>query len=107
MSTIQISNQTPFGGMTNRMVASILSNNTSMLRLKEAIATANAGYEGVAGVQFEDPQGLFGVKADPSAPGVRGSDYAYAMDSLSAVWATFWEAAQPYLKQLDNGSMSM
>jgi hypothetical protein len=107
MATIQISNQPPFGGMTNRLVASILSNNTSMLRLKEAIATANAGYEGTPGAQFEDPSGLFGVKADPAAPGVRGAEYDYAVSELSNVWATFWTAAQPFLKQLDNGSMSM
>jgi hypothetical protein len=107
MATTQISNQTPFGGMTNRLTAQIISANTAMRRLQEAIATASSGYTGVDGTQFEGPAGLFGVVADPETPGQKGTDYAYAVNQLAATWATFWDAATPYLEQIDNGSMAM
>jgi hypothetical protein len=107
MATIQISNNTAFGGMTNRTIASLISNQTSMERIKDAITTASSGYEGVPGTQFEDPQGLFGITADPANPGQKGTDYSYAMSELANAWASFWTAAQPYIEQLDNGMYSM
>jgi hypothetical protein len=107
MATTQISNQTSFGGMTNRMTAQMISTNTAMRRLQEAIATASSAYEGTPGTEFEDQGGLFGVVPDPANPGGKGTDYAYAVNQLAAVWATFWDAATPYLEQLDNGAMAM
>jgi hypothetical protein len=109
MATTQISAQTPFGGMTNRTTAQLISTNTSMHRLQEAIATASSGYTGTPGTEFEGPGGLFGVVADPDpeAAGAKGTDYAYAVNQLAAQWATFWDAALPYIEQIDNGAMAM
>ena len=107
MSSIQIPNHTAFGGMTNRVVASLINNNTNMARLKEAIATASSGFEGTPGTQFEGMNNNFGITADPENPGKKGTEYSYAMDSLATAWNTFWETAQPYLAALDNGQMSM
>jgi hypothetical protein len=37
-------------------------------------------------------------------PGVKGSDYAYAIGQLANAWATFWTAALPSIGQIDNGT---
>jgi hypothetical protein len=107
MSTIQISNQAPFGSLTNRTTGSLLSNHTNLERLQSAVATANAGYEGVPGAQFEGMGSMFGVTADPANPGQNGTDYAYAVEQLQVAFAAFWTAALPYIQQLDNGVQSM
>jgi hypothetical protein len=107
MATIQISSGVSFGAMTNRTVASLISNNANMRRLQEAIATASSGYTGVPGTEFEGASTLFGVAADPATPGAKGTDYSYAVNQLAAVWATFWDAAVPYIEQLDNGAIGM
>jgi hypothetical protein len=107
MPTTIISNQTPFGGMTNRVTGGSLSLNNNINRLQEAIATASAGYEGVPGTEFEGPGNLFGVTPAPDTPGAQGTAYAYAVGELANHWTTFWTAALPYLKQLDNGTQTM
>lgn len=104
MATTIISNQTPFGSMTNRVTGQALSLNNNINRLGEAIATASAGYDGTPGTQFEGAGNLFGVQANPNSPGANGIAYQYAVDELRNAWETFWTTALPYLKQLDNGS---
>lgn len=117
MAEIIISNTASFGNMTNQMTARLLSLNTTIPRLQDAIATASAGYEGVPGTQFEIriPDGTnmmttpnnFGVSPDPAAPGTKGEEYRYAMDVLAGAWAVFWAAAEASINQLDNGAYSM
>jgi hypothetical protein len=116
MAALIISNTTSYGGMTNQTTARLLSLNTTMERLKDAIATASSGYDGVAGTQFETaiPDGLnmmpmpnnFGVAPDPAAPGANGEEYRYAVDTLAQAWAAFWVAAEASINQLDNGTMA-
>ena len=124
MTTTIISNMMPYsyGQMTNQLVSRLISANGQLKRLSEAVATASAGYTGVDGTQFEigNPvntaqpavmvgvpnQNLFGVQAG-TEPGVQGQAYRYAIDNLNTAWATFWEAAAPYLEQLDNGVVTM
>jgi hypothetical protein len=116
MSSVIISNQASFGQLTNQSVAKLVSANTQMARLTEAVATASSGYEGTPGTEFETvsgaqvmpasmPQGtnLFQVQANPNAPGEQGQAYRYAIDNLKEHWATFWTAAQPYISAIDNG----
>jgi hypothetical protein len=116
MASLVISNQTNFGSMTNSAVGRLISLNATMERLKDAVATASSGYTGVPGTEFEAVSGApgpvpggnnFGVQPDPTEPGKTGTDYAYAVNQLTAQWATFWAAAQPYVEQLDNGTASM
>src|SRR5215831_14375806 len=112
---ISNSGQYTFGMMTNRMISGLISANTSMERLADAIATASSGFDGTPGTQFEisanamppTAPNLFGVLADSATPGAKGSDYSYAMNQLNAAWKTFWTAAQPFVEQLDNGNPSM
>jgi hypothetical protein len=113
MAALIIPNNTTFGSMTNRTVASLLSLNTTMARLKDAIATASAGYEGTQGTQFEAPssgmnmmqQNNFGIAPAPDSPGTQGTAYAYAVGVLTEQWDLFWAAAGASIDQLDNGSM--
>lgn len=115
---ISNSGQYPFGMLSNQMVSRMIALNTTVLRLSEAVATASAGFEGMAGTEFEIIVGMakpeapavpnnFGVQQDPNAPGQKGQDFSYAVTALAQSWATFWTAAAPYLEQLDNGGMSM
>jgi hypothetical protein len=116
MTAVVISNMTTFGSMTNNAVGRLLSLNTTLERLKDAVATASSGYEGTPGTEFEAVSGVpgptsggnnFGVQPDPAEAGKQGTDYAYALNQLTAQWATFWTAAQPYIEQLDNGTQGM
>ena len=115
MTAVVINNQTSFGQMTNSAVSRLLSLNTTMERLKDAVATASSGYAGIPGTEFEAATGApshmttnnFGVQPNPDEPGANGTDYAYAVNQLTAQWATFWTAAQPYVEQLDNGTQGM
>lgn len=110
MTTTVISNMMPYsyGQMTNQAIGRLISANTTLLRLNDAITTASAGYDGTPGTQFESttPNNLFGV-VPSTIPGEQGAAYRYAMESLIAQWRTFWVAAQPYIEQLDNGQMAM
>jgi len=117
MAALIIPSSTSFGGLTNTTVGRLLQINTSMERLKDAIATASAGYAGTPGTQFEAAMMMsgpgamntyagpnnFGVQADPAEAGKNGTDYAYAVNVLASAWATFWTAAEPSINQLDNG----
>jgi hypothetical protein len=114
MAALVIPNQTPFGGMTNQTTAKLLGLNTTIARLKDAVATAASGYAGVAGTEYEAATmtpgnawtpNNFGVAADPTEPGKNGTDYAYAVNQLVTQWEAFWIAADPYISQLDNGGM--
>jgi hypothetical protein len=115
MAALIIPNSTPFGGMTNQTVAKLLSLNTTMGRLKDAIATASSGYTGTPGTEFEarsagmntTATNNFGVQPDPASPGQNGTDYAYAVGVLTEQWALLWTAAEAAIDQLDNGGMSM
>lgn len=115
MAALIIPNMTPFGSMTNQVTSRLINLATTMERLKEAIATASAGYDGTPGTQYEaaivganappvaNPPNNFGVQPDPEQPGKNGTDYAYAVNVLVEHWATFWAAAEPSIAQLDNG----
>lgn len=126
MTATLISNMNPYtwGQQTNQAVGRIVSLNTTLARLQEAVATASSGWDGIAGTQFEIGntqtgtgvapaasmplnQNLFGVQADPANPGVKGMDYSYAIGQLWIAWQAFWTAAQPYIEQLDNGVVTM
>jgi len=112
MAAIIIPNHTTFGSMTNQLVARINALHSMMARLQDAVATASAGYTGTPGTEFEQPmmgdnmmqQNNFGIQPDPETPGQKGTDYAYALNVLSADWATFWAAAKDSIEQLDNGT---
>jgi hypothetical protein len=116
MAALIIPNSTPFGGMTNQTTSKLLALNTTMARLKDAIATAASGYAGVAGTEYESPsmgmnmmpqQNNFGVVPDPAEAGGNGTAYAYAVNTLIGHWETFWTAAEASISQLDNGGSSM
>jgi hypothetical protein len=118
MAAVMISNnqmQYPFGSQSNQAIGRLISLNATMARLAEAIATASAGYTGTEGTEFEygnidqkdNPPNLFGIQANPPTPGAQGTVYRYAMEQLTSQWKVFWEAAQPYVEQLDNGTMTM
>jgi hypothetical protein len=110
MTTTIISNSMPhsYGQMTNQAVAKLISLQTAMERLNDAIATASSGYVGTPGTEFEigDTPNLFGVQAG-GTPGEQGAAYSYAVLQLYQAWAAFWTAAEAYIEQLDNGSFIM
>ena len=113
MTTTIISNNMPFsyGQMTNQAVSKLISLQTTLERLQDAIKTASAGYAGVPGTEFEmgsmgTVQNLFGIQPSDT-PGEQGSAYSYAMGRLHEEWAKFWTAAEPFIEQLDNGTFSM
>ena len=99
-----------YGTMTNQAVSKLIALQTTMERLKDAIATASAGYEGTPGTEFESgglgTQNLFNVQASDT-PGEQGSAYTYAMGRLTEEWQTFWAAAEPFIEQLDNGTTTV
>jgi len=101
MTATVISNAAPFGAMTNDMVADLFTVTEVMDRLKAAVATAASGYDGTAGTEYEDGTN-FGVAAGDT-PGAKGSDYAFAVNTLATHWETFWTAAKASIEQLDNG----
>jgi hypothetical protein len=105
MTTTVISNNVSYGAMTNQAIGKLLSLQSTLERLKDAIATASAGYDGTPGTEFEDGT-LFGVKANDT-PGAQGTAYAYAMGRLNDEWLTFWAAAEPFIEQLDNGGYAV
>jgi len=113
MAALIIPNNTTFGSMTNQTVSNLLKMSTTMARLKDALATASAGYEGVAGTQYEAAtmsmntpftQNNFGIVPKVDAAGANGTDYEYAVNTLATHWDTFWAAAEAAISQLDNGS---
>ena len=114
MAALIIPNNTTFGSMTNQTVGSLLKLNTTMARLKDAIATASAGYVGTPGTQFEAGNAMtpgnmfvqnnFGIVPDQAEPGLQGTNYSYAIGVLTEQWDLFWAAAEASINQLDNGS---
>ena len=106
--------QYPFGSQTNTVISRLIATHTQMARLKEAIATASAGFTGTAGTQFEvgNPEpadqvpNLFGVQAG-ATPGAQGEAYRYAMESLASAWEAFWDTAGDFIQALDNGAQTM
>jgi hypothetical protein len=102
MTATVISNTPPFGLMTNQTVADLHTVDEAIMRLKGAVATAASGYDGVPGTEYETDTN-FGVAPDPTTPGAKGSDYAYAINSLATAWETFWSSAHGSIEQLDNG----
>lgn len=109
MSTTIISNGAAFGTMTNQSIARLTALSATLQRLQDAIATASSGYAGVPGTEFESAAGvmpnLFGVQPSET-PGEQGQAYAYAMGRLHEEWDLFWNAAQPFIAQLDNGTVT-
>ena len=105
----------PFGQQTNQAIGRLVSLNASLGRLGEAISTANSGFSGEPGTQFEtgntDPKNvvpnLFGIQADPANPGQQGQAYSYAMGRLSEEWLKFWAVAKDFVEALDNGQVMM
>lgn len=116
MAALIIPPSTPFGAMTNQTTSRLIGLNTTMARLKDAVATAASGYTGTAGTEYEAPsmgmnmmqtQNNFGVVPDPAEAGKNGTDYAYAVNILIGHWDAFWVLAEPSISQLDNGGTSM
>jgi hypothetical protein len=105
MSATIISNAAPFGALSNQMVAELYDINDRITRLQGAIAGASSGYTGTAGTEYEGTGNNFGVLAS-SAPGAKGSDFAFAVGTISAAWTTFWGAASGSISALDNGVVS-
>ncbi len=113
MAALIISNNPPYtyGVMTNQTIAALVSTQGKLERLKEAIAVAASGYQGVPGTQYElspgsglvNPPNLFGIQPSET-PGEKGSEYSYAAGRLGEEWAKFWAAAEPFIAQLDNGT---
>jgi len=114
MAALIIPQSTSFGGMTNRIVSQMLTMNTNMERLKDALATASAGFVGTPGTQYEAGNAMvpgnmyvpnnFGIVPDPAEAGKNGNDYEFAVNTLAAAWAAFWTAASASIEQLDNGA---
>ena len=102
MSTIIVSNTSPFGAMSNQMVANLFAVNTAITRLQAAVADAASGYSGTAGTEYEGAGTNFGVVAS-GTPGAQGAAFAYALNVLSGDWNTFWTAALSSIEALDNG----
>jgi hypothetical protein len=105
MSSIIISNVPPFGSMTNQTIAELHAVNEAMARLSAAIATAQSGWTGEAGTEFEGTGNNFGVSPSDT-PGAQGQAYAFALGNLSTQWTTFWTAAQAFIDAVDNGVRS-
>jgi len=112
MAALIIPTNTTFGSMTNQTISSLLRLNTTIERLRDALATASSGYEGVPGTQYEAGSGMmnsfspnnFGIVPDQATPGQNGTDYEYALNTLVGHWEAFWTAAEASISQLDNGS---
>ena len=102
MTATIISNTPPFGSMTNQTIAGLHNVHETIARLRDAVATASSGYDGVPGTEFEGDSTNFGV-VPGTEPGAKGSDYAYAVNTLATAWDTFWTAASASIEQLDNG----
>lgn len=121
MTAILIINnmQYTFGTQTNQAISRLGTLHAQLTRIGDAVITASAGYEGQPGTQFEvdpsappqnmgmAPANLFGVIADPAKPGEQGQNYAYAVGRLFEEWKKFWELAEPYIEQLDNGATTL
>jgi hypothetical protein len=105
MSATIISNATPFGAMTNEMVAELYDINLRIVRLEAAVSGAASGYTGTGGTEYEGTANNFGVIAS-STPGQKGSDYAFAVGTIFGQWNTFWTAAIGAIQALDNGVVS-
>lgn len=103
MTATIISNVPPFGALTNETVANLFAVNQNIVRLQAAVAGAASGYAGTAGTEYEGNGTNFGVVAN-ATPGSKGSDYAFALNTLAGAWATFWTAALPSIEALDNGT---
>lgn len=111
MTTTVISNQQPYGQLTNQTISRLIQLQVNVERLGDAVKTASAGYTGTPGTEFEAvPTGTFPppnpnlFSVQPSTtPGEQGAAYKYAIGRLQEEWAKFWEVAQPFIEQLDNG----
>jgi hypothetical protein len=108
MTTTVISNGASYGAMTNQAIGKLISLNSTLERLTDAISTASSGYTGTPGTEFETSanlgaQNLFGVQPSET-PGEQGTAYSYAMNRLQEEWSTFWAVAEPFIEQLDNGN---
>lgn len=101
MTAVVINGATPFGGMSNQMIENIWAVDESMTRLAAAVAVAASGYGGTAGTEYETGTN-FGVVPN-ATPGSKGSDFAFAMNTLAGQWTTFKAAALSAIEQLDNG----
>lgn len=101
MTSVVVNGATPFGGMSNSMIENIWAVDQAITRLSAAVSTAAAGYGGTPGTEYETGTN-FGV-APSSTPGAKGSDFAFAMQTLANQWTTFRAAALGAIEQLDNG----
>jgi hypothetical protein len=102
MSATIISNATPFGAMTNEMIAELYDINLRITRLEAAVSGAASGYSGTNGTEYEGTANNFGVIAGPT-PGSKGADYAFAVGTIFGQWNTFWSASIGAIQALDNG----
>jgi hypothetical protein len=105
MASIIVSNTPPFGQMSNQTIADLHTIDQAMARLAAAVATAQSGWTGTPGAEFEGSNNNFGVVASET-PGEQGSAFAYALGNLTTEWATFWTTAKPSIDAIDNGVRS-
>lgn len=105
MTATIVSNVPPFGAMSNQLIGNLFTVNQQMTRVAAAVADAASGYGGTAGTEYEGNATNFGVVAN-ATPGAKGADYAFALNSLAANWATFWAANLASIEALDNGATS-
>lgn len=99
--SIIVSNAAPFGAMSNEMVAGLHTVNEQMQRLQAAVAAAASGFGGTAGTEYEGGSN-FGVTPN-ATPGAQGLAYAFAVNTLTTAWATFYAAQVASINALDNG----
>lgn len=101
MTAVVVNGATPFGSMSNEMIENIWSVDEAVTRLSAAVAVAASGYGGTNGTQYETGTN-FGV-VPGTAPGIKGADFAFAINTLANHWTTFRTAALGAIEQLDNG----
>jgi hypothetical protein len=101
MTSVVVSNATPFGQMSNTMVENFWAIDQAITRLQAAIASASSGFAGTAGTEYETGS-PFGV-VQSSTPGAQGAAWAYAVNVLAGNWATFRAVAIASIDAIDNG----
>lgn len=102
MTAIIVNGGVPFGAMSNAIPPLVAQLNADITRLQAAAAAAASGWGGTAGAEYEGTGNNFGITVGSPA-GAKGSDWAFAVGTLSTAWATFLASAQGAITALDNG----
>jgi hypothetical protein len=100
MTTTVVNGGTPFGQISNQIPKTVYFLDDYIVRLSNAVATAESGYTGATGAEFENS--TFGVQT-VGTTGAKGADWAFAVSTLAGAWATFMSGASGAINALDNG----